>query len=324
MPESLIKKILLVLVILIGCTLISVLIIYSNWRIEFAAQLESGSELAQTDKGVIEYASIGDKATEKNHLFILHDTPGGYDSGRILSEWLELDEQTHTIVPSRPGFLRTPIEVGATPREAAEAMIALMDKLGIEHTTVLGWGGGAATALEMAQRYPARIEGLVLLSPRAMFDDRYPAKSASLDSTPFDSTTVKVSTDFWGPDLSSFISNYLSSGDFPQGINNLALAEQRFEQLNVTAQLPSSRAIGTENDQWQFARLAKDPQYKITIPTLIIHSPLDQTVSFEHAQYLSKTIKQAQLYRVENESHLSTMNAQAVGRFHTFLERLRK
>ena len=65
MPESLIKKILLVLVILIGCTLISVLIIYNNWRIEFAAQLESGSELAQTDKGVIEYASIGDKSTEK-------------------------------------------------------------------------------------------------------------------------------------------------------------------------------------------------------------------------------------------------------------------
>lgn len=319
MPQALIKRILLVVVILIGCAVTSVLIIYNNWRVDFAGQLESGSELAQTDKGVIEYASIGDKATEKNHLFILHDTPGGYDSALILSQWLELDEQTHIIAPSRPGFLRTPIEAGATPYDAAEAMIALMDKLGIERTTVLGWAGGAATALEMAQRYPSRVAGLVLLSPRVMFDEQYPTKSAS-----FDATTVNVSTDYWGADLSAFLTSYFLSGDFPKNVNNLALSEQRFDQLSVTAQLPSSRALGTANDQWQFAKLAKAPQYKITMPILIIHSPLDETVSFEHAQYLSKTIKQAQLYRVENESHLSTMSAQAVGRFHTFLERLRK
>ncbi len=319
MPQSLIKRILLVVVILIGCAVTSVLIIYNSWRADFTAQLTSGSELAQTDKGVIEYASIGDKATEKNHLFILHDTPGGYDSGLILSQWLELDEQTHIIVPSRPGFLRTPIETGATPYDAAQAMVALMDKFGIERTTVLGWAGGAATALEMAQQYPSRVEGLVLLSPRVMLDEQYPAKS-----TAFDASTVKVSSDYWGSGLNSFVASYFLSGDFPKGVNNLALAQQRFEQLNVTNQLPSSRAIGTANDHWQFAKLAKAPQYKITMPTLIIHSPLDETVSFEHAQYLSKTIKKAQLYRVENESHLSTMNAQAVGRFHTFLERLRK
>ena len=36
----------------------------------------------------VEYASVGNSENPGNHLLILHGTPGGYDAGVILADWL--------------------------------------------------------------------------------------------------------------------------------------------------------------------------------------------------------------------------------------------
>ncbi|MER5390918.1 alpha/beta hydrolase [Saccharopolyspora sp. NPDC002686] len=52
----------------------------------------------------------------------------------------------------------------ATPRDHAEDAIAALDAAGAETGVVVGWSGGTVLAVELAQRYPDRIRGLLLLA----------------------------------------------------------------------------------------------------------------------------------------------------------------
>ena len=96
-------------------------------------------------------------------VLLLHGQPG---SGR---DWLPLVRELRRrgvplLVPDRPGYGRT----GGLARgffENADAMVDLLDRLGIDRVVVAGhsWGGGVAVAL--AARYPERVSRLVLVAP---------------------------------------------------------------------------------------------------------------------------------------------------------------
>lgn len=81
-------------------------------------------------------------------------------------QWLKLDHAEQGdfrhIIPSRPGYLRTPLSVGRTPREPAEAFAALLDILKIDKVAVLGGSGGGPSAIGFAARYPDRCVAFVL------------------------------------------------------------------------------------------------------------------------------------------------------------------
>ncbi len=123
----------------------------------------------------------------------------------ILADWLNLDNNTLCIIPSRSGYLRTPLDAGMTPAAAADAMAALLDELGIEKTTVLGWSGGGPTAIELAQRHPEHVKGLILLSARIRWDDKYYFTELDDPSKPFDPASLNTSASFWGPDLKKYV-----------------------------------------------------------------------------------------------------------------------
>ncbi len=55
----------------------------------------------------------------------VHGTPGGYDQ-RLGMDGFRI------LAPSRPGYLRTPIDAGRTPREQADVYAALLDALSID------------------------------------------------------------------------------------------------------------------------------------------------------------------------------------------------
>ena len=82
------------MVVLSTLTIIIVPIAYYRWRVKTFKALESGSQLAETSKSTVEYASMGDSESPGNPLLILHGTPGGYDAGVILADWLDLDNNT--------------------------------------------------------------------------------------------------------------------------------------------------------------------------------------------------------------------------------------
>jgi pimeloyl-ACP methyl ester carboxylesterase len=283
--------------------------------------------LAETSKGTVEYARVGNSENVGNHLLILHGTPGGYDAGVILADWLDLDSNTMCIIPSRPGYLRTSLNVGMTPAAAGHAMTALLDELGIETTTVLGWSGGGPTAIELAQRHPERVNRLILLSARIRSDDKYPFTEPDDHLKSFNPKSEANSASFWGPDLKRYVQlagfglmpDFFLERFFSDEVQSKDVTVDRLRQLSTTTQLPSRRNLGRHNDHWQFAYLQRDPVVQIEAPTLVIHSPIDASVEFEHASYISNAIENSELFIVQNESHFSTLTPEAAGKIRSFL-----
>ncbi len=66
------------------------------------------------------------------------------------------------IVPSRPGYGRTPSSSGRTAEESADALASLLDCLRLAQVIVVGISGGGPTALQLASRPPKRVSRLIL------------------------------------------------------------------------------------------------------------------------------------------------------------------
>jgi len=326
------KRALIILVAGGALSFLILLIAYGSWRGRIATQLESGSQLAETMKGTIEFVVTGEQDSPASRLLVLHGSPGGYDAGKIMVDWINVDANTQCIIPSRPGYLRTPLEVGVLPAEAADSMIALLDHLEIDKVTVMGWSGGGPTAVEIAKRHPSRVDGLILLSARIRGDDKYYFESKGEAATPFNPESVHNSPHFFGPDFSSYakicgfnmMPNSFLQTFFPKEIKSMDLTIERLRQLSKTTQPPSRRQMGQQNDIWQFASLERNPEFPITTPTLIIHSRIDDDVDFEHAEYIHQAIDDSELFVVEGESHFSTLNQAAADKIKSFVKQLTK
>ena len=88
-------------------------------------------------------------------MLSVHGT-GGYDQRMGL-------EGFRVLAPSRPGYLRTPISAGRTPREQADAYVALLDALSIDQVVVMGLSGGGPSSMAFAAAYPDRALALIAL-----------------------------------------------------------------------------------------------------------------------------------------------------------------
>ena len=67
-----------------------------------------------------------------------------------------------SISVSRPGYLRTPISVGRSPAQQADALAALLDALQVERVAVQGVSGGGPCAVQFAARHADRTSVLFL------------------------------------------------------------------------------------------------------------------------------------------------------------------
>ena len=96
-------------------------------------------------------------------VLCLHGGFGGYDQGELIGSFLAHHDYV-VVSPSRPGYLRTPISVGQTNAQQADAMVGLLDALGVSKVAVLGFSAGGPVAFEFALRHPDRTWALVLES----------------------------------------------------------------------------------------------------------------------------------------------------------------
>lgn len=135
---------------------------YLVWLPGHERELRTGSQMAATSLGRVEYAMTGQGVP----VLKIHGSPGGYDHS-IAGARARPDDITgfQIIAPSRPGYLRTPLSSGRTPAEQADLYAALLDVLKIDRVIVSGVSGGGASALQFAVRHPQRTIGLILVAP---------------------------------------------------------------------------------------------------------------------------------------------------------------
>src|ERR1051325_1787340 len=98
---------------------------YATWRDATVARLEAGSRAVPTARGPVEYAEVGRGPA----VLALHGRPGGYDQGLLMARHIG-EGLARWVAVSRPGYLRTPLEVGRTPAAQAHRYAALLDILG--------------------------------------------------------------------------------------------------------------------------------------------------------------------------------------------------
>ena len=268
------------------------------------------SEVAETSRGPVEFARVGDAP----YILFCHGTPGGYDQGLGNAELAAAG--FGTIYVSRPGYLRTPLSTGSSMAEQADAMAALLDVLGIEKVVVHGVSGGGPSAIEYAGRHPDRASGLLLscaITQRFVVD----AMPAWMVGVFMSDTSVRLQA--WAMDR------------FPKAsIEAMLRAESTFDRRTrkqVAAQLAASpdalarlraltrsvsrmkeRRAGFENDLKCFATIDELPLQAIRCPTLICHGTADGDVPFAHAETAHYRIPDAGLHRMENAWHLLPMS----------------
>ena len=300
--------------LLVAFILAVVLLVYLILQVDFRLwrrgrhrDLLSGSSLAVTERGTVEYATRGQGPV----ILIMHGGMGGYDQALAIGNFLE---GFQVLAPSRPGHLRTELSVGQTYEDQAKACAALLDSLGIDRVAVLGASAGGPPAIQFAQEYPDRVWALVLVSA---------ITKAFVDPTPDGSTFQRVTDRIFGKDFADWFMARLVMR-FPERLllneDNWFLSERDREILRQDPDKlkllmdfmanvgPSSlRLEGYDNDVIQQGRMGEQDPLPISTPTLVIHGTADAVVDFSHAESVVRRIQNSELVAIEGAGHFTLL-----------------
>jgi pimeloyl-ACP methyl ester carboxylesterase len=280
---------------------------FTQWRNEVTKNLMRDATVVQTALGPIEYADIGHGPP----VLLVHGDPGGYDQ---IYQVLKLQHAENGvfryIIPSRPGYLRTPLSVGRTPKEQAEAFAALLDALKIDKVSVIGGSGGGPSAIEFAALYPERCVALVLEAAITM---KIVAPKPSFAEATI-KNTVGYDVSFW------LLKNQFVAGLQAKDPNDPEITAIATAILNSAVPY-AKRRDGWDNDTDQWTKLAELPLASIRCPTLILQGAADQNVPPAQAELAHSQIAGSKLVTLPGQDHwmLITKHKELDGLSHAFL-----
>ena len=295
-----------------------VAVIYASYHRDLAverARVASGSSMADTACGPIEYAALG----EGPAVLVVHGAGGGYD--QMLDTARELAAGGFRVVTmSRFGYLRTPLPADASPQAQADAHACLLDALKIERAAVLGVSAGGPSSMQFALRHPQRTTALVLLVPLA-----YPARSAERLS-PVAAFMVErtVQSDFLYWAAMSFYPDLVVGtilGTPPDVLARAPLDERARLQKIMRQILPLSlRSQGLLNEAKIAASLGRYDLERIAAPTLVISLEDDGYGTYAGARYTAEHVPGARFIGYESGGHMLVgHNAEATAEIRNFL-----
>ena len=279
---------------------------YNNYRHDIARAHErigSGSRIAQTPCGPIEYAIAGDGPP----VLVVHGAGGGFDQGVYFGQGL-VDRGFLVIAMSRYGYLRTPLPQDASAAAQADAHACLLDALNVQRAAIVGASAGAPSAIQFALRHAQRCTALVLLVP-AVFVPRAgaapPMKTPEGTKLLFD-TALKWDFLFWAATKIARASVIRSLLATPPDLVDSANAD---EQTRVSQMLDrilpvSARRTGLLNDAAVVASLLRYPLERIRTPTLAISTVDDLFGTYDSARYTAQNIPGARFVGYPTGGHI--------------------
>jgi pimeloyl-ACP methyl ester carboxylesterase len=263
--------------------------------------VESGSQLAQTGCGPIEYATAG----EGIPVLEVHGIFGGFDQGLVAARPL-VDDGYRIIAPSRFGYLGTPLPPDASPASQADAHACLLDHLGIERAALMAHSAGSVSAIQLTLRHPERVTALVLMVPAA------PGPGPMAPPRPLVRALFRTDALFWF--LVTFFPSSLPIG-VPMGLKLTADDRAEISRMMETLLPATSRRDGFLFDMFVSAPTINSglPFNEISVPTLVVTARDDPLASPENARRLAALIPSARLFEVERGGHLLLGQAEVVG-----------
>ena len=275
--------------------------------------------IAQTKNGAIEYRIAG----EGTPLLVLN---GGHThcNSPLGHERFFIDLGYQLVVPSRPGYSKTPSATGRTAEAFADALVLLLDQLELEQVIVVGISAGGRTTLQLAGRHPQRVSKIILQN--AITGGRFPDPLTRIGTY----IGFNPLTEGWTwaafrqfartAPLTALkvMMGSLTTLD-PKVVVEAMSAEQR--QAALTFLLTSRSGSGFLHD----IRHVCGDLRRISAPTLIIESKYDGSKDASHATYAADYIANAELFVVPAESHLmwfSDYNGAIEEKMRAFLKRV--
>jgi pimeloyl-ACP methyl ester carboxylesterase len=237
----------------------------------------------------------------------VHGTLGGWDQGLAAAEFFRANG-FRIIAPSRPGYLGTPLSTGHTPAEQAEALIALMDAIGINKFAVFGGSAGGPTAYALAARNPERVTMLLQIDSVCLPTPAPPfARLSAMDpAIRFQLWLLRHAT---GPMLRMLFRRFGEASPDEAAKRAAAVAADPVRIAHLEAILNASsgwsqRRAGFHNDSAELKGLAPLDLQEIACPTLIMHGTADTAVPPENARHAHASIHGSELYWMRG-SHVS-------------------
>lgn len=265
--------------------------------------------IAETRLGPVEY-----DLTEGEGPVVLsiHGGLGGCDQGRALAGWVDTG-RFRVLSPSRPGYLGTPLEVGRTMEEQADAMVALLDTLGIAKAVLLGASAGGPPTYLTAIRHPDRVAGLIAIDGVSGYYD-IPETAGPITQAIFLSDfgqKLLRKAGEWQPRMliqSVFQAEGLFTKRQMRRHVECVLADERKMQFVAAFMACMSpyraRKSGTENDIAEFQKWTHLPLEQVSCAALIVHGTHDADVKFYDGVYAYEQIAGAERFWIEEGSHL--------------------
>ena len=257
-------------------------------------------------------------------IVLLHGTLGSWRQVSMLAS--DLATERTVVLVSRPGYGLTPLATGRSYEDQARAYAALLDRLSISESAILGVSSGAPSAVAFASMYPARCRALLLCgalaphlaSTRGMWATELPGVVWAWVA--FERRRQKTALR-GAPQLERYLRGQLSDAERDRaGDAETAATLRHFVEMTAVAPLGVE---GLLNDirGIRDAHRRPPPAASNRAPTLVLHGGDDHFVPASHAAFYSSSIPGAVAETFTGGAHLflQTYRAEAMARIRSFL-----
>lgn len=281
------------------------------------------------EKGKVIHTALGDvQVVIKGHgpvVVALHGGFGGWDQGELVASNIE-QQGYKVIIPSRPGYLSTPISTNpilfeeTTPAQQADLLVALLDSLKISKAIIVGFSAGAPVAYEFGLRYPDRTNAVVLESIGANPNEDGPFYTLLGAILATETEAVDYSTyllhlslihDYYSTAVEFLPADTTLTGRALRERNNYVLhhlSQYNFLREMLKSTIPiSPRLLGTLNDfigvDYWTTTFTPPSIATYSVPTLIIQAINDSNGFYPTAVSVHTDLSTSQLISVKESGH---------------------
>ena len=249
--------------------------------------------------------SRAEEKSERLPLVMLHGGGPGASSWSNFGPALPgFAEEFRTILVDQPGFGASdkPPVVGNYYRFASDAVVALLDELGIERVHLLGNSLGGGTAMRLALSHPDRVGRLIMMGPGGL----------SLNLFHADPTEgVQRLMDFGANPSRETLRACISTMVVDQSLVTDELVEARFADATAPGAQDAMRSMGMSfwNPETAEDGMLWREAHRLRKHTLLTWGREDRVNPLDGAMAALKLIPKAQLHVFPNCGHWAQIEA---------------